>query len=312
MSEANAAKKTDPIVVDVSEVVKRYGDFTAVDRVSFSIPGGTIHGLLGPNGAGKTSVIRMMMNIILPDEGTIRVLGESLDRIATDRIGYLPEERGLYKKMKILDLLVFFGEIKGMARADARAKGMSWLERLDLAGHAEKTAEDLSKGMQQKVQFIATVLHEPELIILDEPFSGLDPVNVNVLKDIILDYHTRGHTVIFSTHMMDQVEKLCDTISLINRGRLVLDGELAEVKRRYGRNGVTLRFSGDGAFLKELPEVESMNDYGKEVFLRLKDKASPSRILEAANGRIDVQKFEVAEPSVHDIFIELVSEKPQA
>jgi ABC-2 type transport system ATP-binding protein len=166
--------------------------------------------------------------------------------------------------------------------------------------------------MQQKVQFIATVIHEPELIILDEPFSGLDPVNVNVLKDIILDYHTRGHTVIFSTHMMEQVEKLCDTISLINRGRLVLDGELAEVKRRYGRNGVTLRFSGDGAFLKDLPEVESMNDYGKEVFLRLKDKVSPSRILEATNGRIEVQKFEVAEPSVHDIFIELVSEKPQA
>jgi ABC-2 type transport system ATP-binding protein len=296
-------------VVDVSDVVKRYGDFAAVDHVSFSIARGTIHGLLGPNGAGKTTAIRMMMRIILPDEGTIRVLGQSFDAIDTDRIGYLPEERGLYKKMKILDLLTFFGQIKGMTRADARGKASQWLERLDLGAYAEKTAEDLSKGMQQKVQFIATVIHEPELIILDEPFSGLDPVNVNVLKDIILDYHARGHTVIFSTHMMDQVEKLCDTVCLIHRGRVVMDGRLTEVKRRYGRNGVTLRFSGDGAFLRGLPEVESMNDYGNEVFLRLREDANPSRVLAAAAGRIDIRKFEVAEPSVHDIFIELVSGK---
>jgi ABC-2 type transport system ATP-binding protein len=237
------------------------------------------------------------------------VLGKSLDDIDTDRIGYLPEERGLYKKMKVADLLTFFGEIRGMARSDARTKALGWLERLELGDYADKTAEDLSKGMQQKVQFIATVIHEPELIILDEPFSGLDPVNSNVLKDIILEYHAQGNTVIFSTHMMDQVEKLCDTVCLINRGRVVLDGKLTDVKRRFGRNGVTLRFAGDGAFLRELPEVESMNDYGKEVFLRLRENASASRVLEAAAGRIDIHRFEVAEPSVHDIFIELVSGK---
>jgi ABC-2 type transport system ATP-binding protein len=224
-------------VVDVCEVVKRYGDFTAVDRVSFSVPRGGIFGLLGPNGAGKTTAIRMIMKILLPDEGEIGVLGESLESLDTDRIGYLPEERGLYKKMKILDLLTFFGQIKSVPRAVARTRGGEWLERLGLSDYADKTAEDLSKGMQQKIQFIATVIHEPELIILDEPFSGLDPVNTNVLKDIMLDYHKRGHTLIFSTHMMEQVEKLCDTICLINRGRLVMEGALAEVKRRYGRNG---------------------------------------------------------------------------
>jgi ABC-2 type transport system ATP-binding protein len=298
-------------VVETTGVVKRYGDFTAVDHLTFAIPRGSIFGLLGPNGAGKTSAIRMIMKIMLPDEGDIRVLGDPLDRLDTDRIGYLPEERGLYKKMKVLDLLTFFGQIKSVPRANARARGAEWLERLGLGDYAEKTPEDLSKGMQQKVQFISTVIHEPELIILDEPFSGLDPVNANVLKDIMLDYHDRGHTVIFSTHMMEQVEKLCDTICLINRGALVMEGRLADVKRQYGRNGVTLRFSGDGSFLASLPEVESVNDYGNEVFLRLREDASPAHILEAASGRVDVQKFEVAEPSVHDIFIELVSEKPQ-
>ncbi len=298
-------------VVNVSGVVKRYGDFTAVDHLSFGIPAGSIFGLLGPNGAGKTTAIRMMMKIILPDEGDIHILGDTLDAFDTDRIGYLPEERGLYKKMKVLDLLTFFGEIKGMRRIDARTRGREWLERMDLGGYADKTAEDLSKGMQQKVQFISTVIHEPELIILDEPFSGLDPVNVNVLKDIILDYHHRGHTVIFSTHMMEQVEKLCDTICLINHGKLVMEGKLADVKRRYGRNGVTLRFTGDGSFLGDLPEVESVNDYGNEVFLRLRDDARPGAVLDAAIGRVVVHKFEVAEPSVHDIFIELVTEKPQ-
>jgi ABC-2 type transport system ATP-binding protein len=295
-------------LVEVEGVVKRYGDFTAVDAVSFRIPRGSIFGLLGPNGAGKTSAIRMMMRIIMPDEGSIRILGQPLERIDTNRIGYLPEERGLYKKMKLLDLLVFFGEIKGLSRSGARERAGEWLERMKLGDYADKTAEDLSKGMQQKIQFIATVIHEPELIILDEPFSGLDPVNANVLKDIILDYHNRGHTVIFSTHMMDQVEKLCEEICLINRGRLVLEGRLAEVKHRYGRNGVTLRFSGDGSFLSDLPEVESVNHYGNEVFLRLRGDARPSRVLEAANARLDVTRFELAEPTINDIFIELVSE----
>ncbi|MCH7549622.1 MAG: ATP-binding cassette domain-containing protein, partial [Candidatus Krumholzibacteriota bacterium] len=193
-------------VVDAFGIVKRYGDFTAVDRVSFTIEEGSIYGLLGPNGAGKTSTIRMMMQIILPDEGAINILGQPVAMLDTARIGYLPEERGLYKKMKIVELLTFFGQLKSLSRVEARSRALRWLERLDLSDYAEKTSEDLSKGMQQKVQFIATVIHDPELIILDEPFSGLDPVNVNLLTEIILDYHKRGHTVIFSTHMMEQVE----------------------------------------------------------------------------------------------------------
>jgi ABC-2 type transport system ATP-binding protein len=207
----------------------------------------------------------------------------------------------------LLFVLVSFGVIKQLDRKTARRRAGDWLERFDLTGYAEKKAEDLSKGMQQKLQFITTVLHEPELIILDEPFSGLDPVNTNLLKDIILEYHHKGHTIIFSTHMMDQVEKLCESICLIHRGRVVLRGTLADVKREYGQNGVTLAFNGDGGFLTALPEVESFNDYGKEVFLRLKPGADPGAVLDAARERLDVRKYEVAVPSIHDIFIERVS-----
>jgi ABC-2 type transport system ATP-binding protein len=294
--------------IETREVVKRYGDFVAVDHVSLSVPSGSIFGLLGPNGAGKSSTIRMLLRIMLPDEGTIRVLEHDLADVDLDRVGYLPEERGLYKKMKVADLLTFFAEIKGIARPDARARALRWLERMDLADRAAKPIEELSKGLQQKVQFIATMIHEPDLLILDEPFSGLDPVNANVLRDIILDYHRRGHTIVFSTHMMEQVEKLCDHICLIHRGRVVLAGTLASVKRQYGRNGVTLRFNGDGTFLRTLPEVAGFQDHGNELFLRLHDGASASRVLDAARQRVEIVRFEVAEPSIHDIFIERVSE----
>lgn len=294
--------------VSVQNIVKRYGDHTAVDHVSFAIPSGGVFGLLGPNGAGKTSTIRMIMKIILPDEGTLDVLGAPVGRLDTSRVGYLPEERGLYKKMKLLDLLVFFARIKGLDRTLARERALHWLERFDLSTYAGKTAEDLSKGMQQKVQFIATVLHEPALLILDEPFSGLDPVNTNLLKDIILDYHKQGHTVVFSTHMMDQVDRLCEHLCMINRGRVVLSGTLRAVKEQYGRGGVSLRFRGDGSFLSSLPEVANLNDYGNEVFIRTVEGADPERILDAARERLTVTRYELAEPSIHDIFIERVSE----
>jgi ABC-2 type transport system ATP-binding protein len=293
--------------VRLNDVTKRFDSFKAVDAVSFAVESGTIYGLLGPNGAGKTTTIRMMLRIILPDSGTIEVFGHPLQGLHKDRIGYLPEERGLYRKMKVIDLLTFFGEIKSMRRRAARRAGLDWLERLKLSDVAAKKVEELSKGMQQKIQFIATVMHEPELVILDEPFSGLDPVNVNVLKDIILEFNRKGHTIIFSTHVMDQVDKLCREICLIHRGRNVLEGKLADIKRSYGRNSVTLRFQGEGAFLRDLPEVESMNDHGNEVFLRLKDGADPMRVLAAAGERLVIQKFEVAEPSINDIFIERVS-----
>ena len=295
-------------VIEARDVVKRYGDFVAVDHVSLTVPRGTIFGLLGPNGAGKSSTIRMLLRIMLPDEGSIRVLGGDVTVLDVERIGYLPEERGLYKKMKVGDVLVFFAEIKGVARAEARRRASQWLERMSLLDRANQPVEELSKGLQQKVQFIATVIHDPELLILDEPFAGLDPVNANVLKDIILDFHRRGHTVVFSTHMMEQVEKLCEHICLINKGRVVLSGTLASVKKQYGHNVVSVRFNGDGSFLKSLPDVASFQDNGNELFLRLRDGADPARVLDAARGRLEILRFEVAEPSVHDIFIERVSE----
>jgi ABC-2 type transport system ATP-binding protein len=297
-------------VVSLQNVSKAFVGKKAVDQLSFSVAPGTIFGLLGPNGAGKTTAIRMMMRIMYPDSGDIRIFGLPLKDVPKDRIGYLPEERGVYRKMKVVELLTFFGEIKSMRPAAARHAAMDWLTRLGLADCATKKVEELSKGMQQKVQFIATVMHAPELIILDEPFSGLDPVNANILKDVILDFHRAGHTIIFSTHMMEQVEKLCREICLIDKGRMVLEGTLSEVKRRYGRNSVTIKFEGDGSFLKNLPQVAGVNDYGSELFIRLADGADPGAILKEAAGRLRIQKFEVAEPSIHDIFVEQVSGKP--
>jgi len=295
--------------VKLTGVTKVFDSFKAVDAISLEIERGTIYGFLGPNGAGKTTTIRMMLGIILPDAGSVELFGERLGAFHKDRIGYLPEERGLYRKMKVIDLLAFFGEIKSLRRIDARRKGMEWLERLNLSEVAVKKVEELSKGMQQKVQFISTVLHEPELVVLDEPFSGLDPVNVNVLTDIILEFNRKGHTVIFSTHVMDQVDRLCKEICLIHQGRNVLEGRLGDIKQKYGRNTVTMRFAGDGSFLERMPDVESVNNYGNEVFLRLKDGADTGRILREAAGRLDLQKFEIAEPSIHEIFIERVSSK---
>jgi ABC-2 type transport system ATP-binding protein len=296
-------------VVNLSHVTKHFDTVKAVDGISFTIKHGTIYGLLGPNGAGKTTAIRMMMRIIYPDSGSIEIFGKPLKDVPKDRIGYLPEERGVYRKMKVIDLLTFFGEIKSMKPRAARRAGWEWLARLELAETGTKKVEELSKGMQQKVQFIATVMHAPDLIILDEPFSGLDPVNANILKDIILEFHRKGHTIVFSTHMMEQVEKLCLEICLINKGRKVLEGPLADVKKSYGHNAVTIRFEGDGAFLAGMPQVASANDYGSELFLRLKDGADPDEILQEAVGRVRVQKFEVSEPSIHDIFVEQVAAK---
>ncbi|MEE9268872.1 MAG: ATP-binding cassette domain-containing protein [Candidatus Krumholzibacteria bacterium] len=294
-------------LVQIRDVTKAFNGTRAVDGISLSIKKGSIYGLLGPNGAGKTTLIRMIMRIIYPDTGDIQIFGLPLTEASKDRIGYLPEERGVYRKMKVLDLLTFFGEIKSMKRTDARSVASEWLERLNLADVAQKKAEELSKGMQQKVQFIATVMHSPELIILDEPFTGLDPKNADVLKDIMLEFHRKGHTIIFSTHMMDQVEKLCQRICLIDKGKEVLEGTLRSIKKKYGHNAVTIRFEGDGAFLRELPEVESVNDRGNELFLRLRDGSDPQKILAKAARKVAIHKFEISEPSIHDIFIEQVS-----
>ncbi len=220
--------------LELAGLRKTFGDFVAVDDVSLAVPAGTIFGLLGPNGAGKTTTIRMIMDILAPDAGEIRLFGRPRTRGDLERIGYLPEERGLYRKMTVADHLAFLGELRGLSRRDATARAGNWLERLDIADRAQRKVEELSKGLQQKVQIAGTLIHEPELVILDEPFSGLDPINQSLFKDLLAEYKRQGRTILFSTHVMEQAEKLCDAIGLISRGRVVLSGELAEIKRRRG------------------------------------------------------------------------------
>src|SRR3954467_6646654 len=232
--------------LELRNVTKRYDKFVAVNDLSISIEKGSVFGLLGPNGAGKTSTIRMMMGITMPDSGEVMVFGEPFRRELLNRIGYLPEERGLYKKMKIVDQLIFLAELKGVPAAEAAKRARAWCERLDLTTWVEKKVEELSKGMQQKIQFVASILHDPEFIVMDEPFAGLDPVNSKLLIDVLLDLKRAGKTILFSTHRMDQVERLCDSICLINRSQAVLEGDLKQIKSRYGRNNVQLEYSDGG------------------------------------------------------------------
>ena len=288
-------------------VTKTFGDFTAVNCFSIEVPQGAVFGLLGPNGAGKTTTIRMAMGIIFPDSGSVSVFDRPLNEKAKEKIGYLPEERGLYKKMKVADIICFLCEIKGVSRRRATKSTMYWLERLGLEDWRHRSVQDLSRGMQQKLQFISTVAHDPDLIVLDEPFQGLDPINTGALKDVMLELNKeKGKTIILSTHLMEQVEKMCDNICLIHKGKKVLDGTLSSVKGGYGRNTVVMEYDGDGEFLKSLPDVEKMNDYGKYVELRLKDGASHQAVLQVAVERVVVRRFEIVEPSLNDIFIDIV------
>ena len=296
-------------MLEIAHITKRYDGVTAVDSLSLVIEPGAVYGLLGPNGAGKTTTLRMIMGIIEPDEGEVRVFGEPLSERIKDGIGYLPEERGLYRKMKVLDHLVFLGRIKNVPAGTARARARKWLERLELADWADKTVEALSKGMQQKIQFISTVLHEPKLIILDEPFTGLDPINTQVLKDIIEEMQREGRTVVLSTHLMDQVEKLCKKICLINKGRKVLEGALADIKMAYSRNVVTVRFSGDPARLEGHRGVERVRAFGQELSVTLTPGTDTNDILRHALEGGRVERFEIGEMSLHDIFISKVTEE---
>jgi len=291
----------------LEDISKRYDGLIAVDRLSLKIEQGRMFGLLGPNGAGKTTTIRMVLDIIRPDHGRI-VFGNSQQQLHASNIGYLPEERGLYRKMKVIDLLIFLAVIKGMEKGAARREAEHWLDRLDLAGRSLKKVEELSKGLQQQIQFIACVIHRPPLLILDEPFTGLDPVNVNRIKDLILELNEAGTTVILSTHQMEQVEKLCQHICLINRGRKVLDGRLSEIKARYGHNTIRLEFDGPKTFLADHPLVEHMDLYGQYVELRLKPSADPQEILRTAMESVRIRRYEIVEPSLNGIFIEKVRE----
>ena len=293
-------------IVDLRRIHKTYDSFVAVDHLSFHIREGSIYGLLGPNGAGKTSCIRMMIGITLPDEGEVRLFGESFRREQLHSIGYLPEERGLYKKMKVLEHLVFLGRLHGLSAHDAQKRSVSWCDRLRLGDWTQKKVEDLSRGMQQKVQFIAVLLHEPALVIMDEPFSGLDPANAAILKDVLLELHRAGKTILFSTHRMDQVERLCDSICLINHGRSVLEGDLKKIKASYGKNTVQMQYEGDPG-LDGSSLIESLNSYGNYVEVRLRPGSDAQQLLRMASERARISRFELVEPSLEQIFIETVS-----
>jgi len=295
--------------VELIEVRKSYGGFRAVDSISFSIPPAHIFGLLGPNGAGKTNTIRMMIGITSPDYGVVRLFGEPLRRRALRRVGYLPEERGLYRRMTVGANLVFLGQLAGLSVATARERIDTWTKRLEIADWVDRRVEELSKGMQQKIQFIAALLHDPDLIVMDEPFAGLDPVNTMHLKDVLVGLRALGKSILFSTHRMDQVEKLCDSICLMNRSKAVLQGSLSEVKNGNGRRFVQIDYEGDGKCLAGHPLVDSLNDYGNHAELRLKPGADSQELLQSAILQLRVIRFHVMDPSLEQIFIERVSRK---
>ncbi len=294
----------------VDQVTKRYGATVAVDQASFTATPGRILGLLGPNGAGKTTTIRMIAAILLPDKGRILFEGRPVGPWSQALMGYLPEERGLYRKLRVEEQLVYFGRLKGLSLGEARQRARTWLERLNLARWRHHKTEALSKGMQQKLQFIAAIQHQPRLLILDEPFSGLDPLNAELLKDIVLELKEAGRIILFASHRMEQVEQLCDDICLIARGRILLAGSLREVKQRFGRNTVVLEFDGDGAFLEPLIQqgaIRLLSRTNHRVELVLCNGTPPRRVLEAALSHVrELYRFEVTEPPLSEIFKQVV------
>lgn len=293
-------------ILAVRNVVKTFGSVRAVDGVSFNVREGTITGLLGRNGAGKTTTIRMITGIFMPDSGSIEWHGASSATEFRDRIGYLPEERGLYKQMKIVELLLFLAEIKGKRPADVRPAIDRWLERFELTDKRNAKIEELSKGNQQKVQLIGTLLHDPDLIILDEPQSGLDPVNMVLVRNLLRDLKNEGKTILLSTHMMGEAERMADEIVLIHRGSVVLEGNINEVRGSFGKNTLHVEYDGDGAFLRDLPNVQRASIVNNAAELSLLDGSDPQKILEAAMGRLRIRRFELAMPSLEEIFIEKV------
>ena len=290
----------------LEDVCKSFGDVHAVDNLSLNVPAGSIYGFLGPNGAGKTTTIRMIMNIIRPDSGRISIFGDhSVERVKT-RIGYMPEERGLYRKMKVAQVLSFFGAIKGCNARDLARGVPQWLQRMELADWAGKKVEELSRGMHQKLQFAVTVINEPDLVILDEPFSGLDPVNQDLLRDIILAMRNAGKTIVFSTHVMHEAERLCDFILLLNKGKPILDGRLDQIRSQQKTHAVCVEVQGDTSFIENLPIVEKVQSQGKELEITLTENADPQQLLGHLVNRVRVLRFEIKVPSLHEIFVSLV------
>lgn len=293
-------------MLKVQNLRKSFATVVAVDDVSLEARRGEIFGLLGPNGAGKTTTIRTVLNIIQPDSGTITFDGKPFNEETWNIVGFLPEERGLYRKSKIINTILYFASLKGLTEREAKPLAMHWLERFGLANSAHRKVEELSKGNQQKVQFIISVLHRPQFLILDEPFSGLDPVNQILLKDILLELRQQNIAIIFSTHQMEQAEKLCDSICLINKGKVVVEGSIAEVKQRYGKNSVHLAYEGDGSFLKSLPYVRRADVYQNYAELELVDMKHTKDLLASLDDRLSLRKFEIVEPSLNSIFIDVV------
>lgn len=298
-------------ILQVKNVTKYFGDYKASNDITFNVREGIIFGLLGPNGAGKTTMIRMINNIYYPDSGEILIFNEKLNSNHLSKMAYLPEERGLYKKVKVIDQLVYFGRLKGMSNKDATNKAKEWLIRLDASEWLNKKVQELSKGMQQKVQFIATILHDPKFIILDEPFSGFDPINAELLKNIILEFKSQGKTIILSTHMMEQVEQLCDEIAMINKGNLVLSGSLKEIKKKYKKNNYIIEFEGNSQFINEIEKLNIISNDKNRIEFQIKtefiENLNTKELIEILNNKTNITKFEIAETSIHEIFINTVN-----
>jgi ABC-2 type transport system ATP-binding protein len=291
--------------INIENISKSFGTLKAVQFVTVGIPQGGIYGFLGPNGAGKTTTIRMIMNIIRPDSGRIEILGKSLAQVK-ERISYMPEERGLYKKMTTSEVLSYIGSLRGLSNADLKKKVPAWLEKMGLFEKAKRKVEELSKGMQQKLQFALSCINEPDILILDEPFSGLDPVNLELLTNIIVEMHSAGRTIVFSTHMMHEAEILCDNIVLINKGKIVIDGRLDDIKSRHSTGTISVQLDGDIAFIERLPFVTAVNKNFNKYDIVLKDGSDPQQLLSQLVGKVKLRSFEIKSPSLHEIFIRLV------
>lgn len=286
--------------VEVSQVSKSFNRQSVVKNISFDIAPGEVFGLIGPNGAGKTTIIRMLLDILKPDSGEIRILDSLLSERTKDRIGYLPEERGMYRRLTVMDTLVYLGALKNK---HSKERALELLEKMEMISHKDKKISELSKGMAQKIQIIAAIIHDPEFIILDEPFSGLDPVNMKLVKDLILELGKEGKTILISTHMMDQVERMCERIFMINKGTGVLYGSIGEIKSRYGKNTIFLEFDGE---LKKIAGVKKINQSGNYAELILDEGADTQSVLKTIVSEVRVNKFEISAPSLNEIFIQVV------
>jgi ABC-2 type transport system ATP-binding protein len=297
-------------ILEINNLTKRFNSIIAVDKASFSVPEGSVFGLIGRNGAGKTTTIRMILNIYFPDEGEVLFKGSKIEQNFKDSVGYLPEERGLYKKMKVIDMLLFLAELKGKKGSEINKSALQYLERFDLADRKNSKIEDLSKGNQQKVQFIGTILHDPDFLIFDEPFAGLDPINTNLLKEIILEMKNKGKVVIFSTHLMEFAEKMCDIIAMIDKGKIILNGKLTEIKEKFACKNISLNYQGSISFLNGHPLIESIEDFGNSTGIKLKKENTDQELLKILiQNNISIKKFNVDEISLHEIFVSLAGKE---